>query len=141
MKIQFYSIVKLDLIWIKLCVSPFWCRSGSKWKGRSLAHQVCISITALLETTLVNILLGCVFQYMRNQESLSVNQSLALRGVKYTVTGFYSLTGSYPLFCAIFMSGIIPKLKLMNKIFFFILENYKNWLFLVCISSFILLIL
>lgn len=57
-----------------------------------------ISITALLETTLVNIPLGCVFQYMRNQEPLSVNRSLAVRGVKYIVTEFYPLTGSYNIF-------------------------------------------
>lgn len=60
--------------------------------------QVCISITTLWETTLVNILLGCILQYMRNQELLPVNQSLAAGGINYKVTEFYALTGSHTSF-------------------------------------------
>lgn len=45
---------------------------------------LCISITALLEIIFVNILLECAFQYNRNQEPLSANQSLAVRDVQYS---------------------------------------------------------
>lgn len=100
-----------------------------------------ISITALLETIFVNILLECAFQYNRNQEPLSVNQCLAVRDVQYS-----HIILSPDWVIHFILSGLcnfkffslhrknatqVTKLKkkLMNKIFFRLLENNKKWLF------------